>query len=186
MKKLSCLLLILCSLPTYAVETESTVVENEIAVEPVEDDKSTLANVAYGLFKPVPSEPYWYFHTSVYTQHFDPKPHHNNNQELIAFERNRDDSYLWGAGTFLNSFYQRSYMAYIGKRYDFGNTPFYSRLTFGFIYGYRGEYKRKVPMNDLGVAPAILPSLGVKTKYVHADVFLLGANAYIVTAGFRF
>lgn len=137
------------------------------------------------LIKPIDSEPYWVVQTSVYTQHFHPKPHHNNHQELIGAERNRADSYIWGAATFLNSFDQRSFYAYFGKRYDFGNTPFYSRLTAGLIHGYRGEYRDKVPLNHYGVGPVILPSLGAHYKKAQADVVLLGLNAYIITLGVR-
>ena len=92
----------------------------------------------YQFVKPVPSEAYWYFQTSVYTQHFHPKPEHNNQQLLLGIERNRDDSYLWGGATFLNSFEQRSVYAYAGKRFDFGQSPFYSKLTVGLIHGYKG------------------------------------------------
>lgn len=129
------------------------------------------------LLKPVPAEPYWLVQMSVYTRHFHPKPHHNNHQKLIGLERNRDDSYLWGAATFMNSFDQRSTIAYTGKRFDYGNSPFYSRLTFGLIHGYRGEFKSKVPLNYFGIGPVILPSFGVQYKSIQTDIIFLGTNA---------
>lgn len=135
--------------------------------------------------KPVESEPFWLVQTTVYTEHFHPKPHHNNNQELIGIERNRADSYIWGGATFLNSFDQRSTIVYAGKRFDFGNTPFHSRLTFGLIHGYRGEFRDKVPFNRYGIGPVILPSAGVHYKKVQADAVLLGLNAYLITVGVR-
>lgn len=146
-------------------------------------DSHWLKTSLYSLFKPVAAKPYWYVQTSVFTQHFSPKPEHNNNQKLIGIERNRDDSYLWGAATFLNSFEQRSYYAYVGKRFDFGQTPFYSKITGGLIHGYKGEYQHKIPFNDLKTAPVILPSLGVKIMRVQGDIILLGANAVTVTIG---
>lgn len=135
------------------------------------------------LLKPVQADPYWLVQMSVYTRHFHPKPHHNNHQKLIGIERNRDDSYLWGAASFINSFDQQSFIAYAGKRFDYAGTPFYSRLTFGFIHGYRGEYKDKVPFNNFGIGPVILPSIGAHYKGVQSDIILLGLNAGLVTFG---
>lgn len=142
-------------------------------------------NVIKDLLKPVQAEPYWLVQMSVYTRHFSPKPHHNNHQNLIGIERNREDSYLWGAAAFTNSFDQSSVFAYVGKRFDYGDTPFYSRLTFGFIHGYRGEFEKKVPFNRYGIAPVILPSFGMKYNRVQSDIILLGLNAGIVTLGVR-
>lgn len=142
-------------------------------------------SIIHNLLKPVQAEPYWLVQMSVYTRHFHPKPHHNNHQKLIGIERNRDDSYLWGAATFMNSFDQRSVIAYAGKRFDYGNTPFYSRLTVGLIHGYRGEFKDKVPFNNFGIGPVILPSLGVHFKGMQSDIIVLGTNAALVTIGFR-
>ncbi|HKM16186.1 MAG TPA: sn-glycerol-3-phosphate transporter [Marinospirillum sp.] len=137
------------------------------------------------LLESASAESYWYLQTSILTKHFNPKPEHNNNQKLIGIERNRADRYLWGGATFLNSFDQRSYYIYVGKRYDFANTPFYSKLTGGFIHGYKGEYRDKIPFNNLGVAPVILPSVGVKFKNTQAEAILLGANAMIITIGLK-
>ena len=142
-------------------------------------------SVIHNLLKPVTAEPYWLVQMSVYTRHFHPKPHHNNNQKLLGIERNRDDSYLWGVAAFSNSYNQDSVIAYAGKRFDYGDTPFYSRLTFGFIHGYRGEFKNKVPFNRYGIGPVILPSFGVQYKSVQTDIILLGANAALVTLGVR-
>lgn len=137
----------------------------------------------YKFVQPVPAKPYWYFQTSVWTSHFNPKPEHNNRQRLIGIERNRDDSYLWGGASFLNSFEQRSHYAYVGKRYDFGATPFYSKITGGLLHGYKGEYRDKIPFNRYKIAPVILPSLGMKSSHFQTDIILLGANAVIVTIG---
>lgn len=142
-------------------------------------------NLVKDLFKPVQAEAYWLVQMSVYTRHFHPKPHHNNHQKLIGIERNRDDSYLWGAASFINSFDQQSVIAYAGKRFDYGNTPFYSRLTFGFIHGYRGEFKDKVPFNNFGIGPVILPSIGAHYKNIQSDIIFLGFNAGLVTFGVR-
>lgn len=137
------------------------------------------------LAAPVDSEPGWYVQTSVWTSHFDPQPDHNNNQDLIGVERHRDDSYLWGAATFRHSFGARSWYGYAGKRFEFEGTPFNAKLTGGLLYGYRGEYRDKVPFNRFGIAPAVIPSVGVSYQRVGVDVLLLGAAAAMINVGVR-
>lgn len=137
----------------------------------------------YDLIKPVPAKPFWYVQTSVYTKHFRPKSEHNNNQELIGLERHTENSYLMGGATFLHSYHKRSYYGYVGKRYDFDGTPFYGKLTAGLIYGYKGEYRDKIPFNRFEIAPAIVPSLGLKYCHVAAEVVLLGGAATMINIG---
>lgn len=74
---------------------------------------------------------FWYVQTSVYTRHFSPDPDHNNNQDLIGLERNEASGLVYGGATFRNSFSQRSYYAYAGKRYDMTDYPVYLKLTGG-------------------------------------------------------
>ncbi|NVZ47211.1 sn-glycerol-3-phosphate transporter, partial [Pseudomonas tolaasii] len=72
---------------------------------------------------------FWYAQTSVYTRHFSPDPKHNNHQDLINLERNEASGFVYGGATFRNSFSQRSYYAYAGKRYDMADYPVYLKLT---------------------------------------------------------
>lgn len=137
------------------------------------------------LLKPVAAEAYWYVQTSVYTKHFKPNPEHNNHQELIGLERHTENSYLLGGATFLHSFDQRSYYGYVGKRFDFEGTPFYSKVTAGLLYGYKGEYRDKIPLNRFGIAPVIIPSIGMKYHRVGAELVLLGAAATMINIGFE-
>lgn len=137
------------------------------------------------LAAPVESEQGWYVQTSVWTTHFDPQPDHNNNQNLIGVERHRDDSYLWGAATFRHSFGERAWYGYAGKRFEFEGTPFNAKLTGGLLYGYRGEYRDKIPLNRFGVAPAVIPSVGVSYQRLGVDLVLLGAAAAMVNVGVR-
>lgn len=141
--------------------------------------------LARELAAPVESEEGWYIQGSVWTTHFDPQPDHNNNQDLIGLERHRGDSYLWGAATFRHSFGERSLYGYAGKRFEFAGTPFNAKLTAGLLYGYRGEYRDKIPFNRFGVAPAVIPSVGVSYQRVGVDVVLLGAAAAMVNVGVR-
>ena len=129
---------------------------------------------------------FWYAQTSVYTRHFSPDKDHNNNQDLIGLERNEASGLVYGGTTFRNSFRQRSYYAYAGKRYDMPDYPMYLKLTGGVIQGYRGKYRDKIPLNGLGVAPVIIPSVGTHYGPVAAELVLLGFNAAMVTTGVRF
>lgn len=129
---------------------------------------------------------FWYLQTSVFTKHFSPDPDHNNNQDLLGLERNEASGWVYGAATFRNSFSQRSYYAYAGKRYQSANYPLYLKLTGGLLEGYRGKYQNKIPLNRFGVAPVIIPSLGTYYGPVAAELVLLGANAAMITTGVRF
>ncbi len=128
----------------------------------------------------------WYLQTSVYTKHYSPDPDHNNNQDLIGLERDQASGWLFGAATFRNSFSQRAYYAYAGKRYESADYPVYIKLTGGLLQGYSGEYKDKIPLNHFGVAPVIIPSLGAHYGPVGAELVLLGFNAAMITTGVSF
>ncbi|AWM78939.1 sn-glycerol-3-phosphate transporter [Gammaproteobacteria bacterium ESL0073] len=128
----------------------------------------------------------WHIETSVYTTHFHPKPEHNNHQDLIGIDYNFPSKWFIGGATFRNSFRQRSFYVYAGKRYQLENTPFYARLSGGLIQGYHGKYKNKIPLNNLGIAPAIIPGAGIQIKRVNAEAFLLGFNALMVNVGYSF
>lgn len=179
--KTYCVLLCSLGLQTMA-QAEQTFIAQSSNV--TGHDKS-LTSYVVDLMEPVPAEPYWYLQASVYTKHFKHNPEHNNNQELIGLERHTANSYLFGAATFLHSFDQRSYYAYMGKRFDYSGTPFYSKLTAGLLYGYKGDYRDKIPLNHFGVAPAIIPSVGVKYRQASAEIVLLGAAATMVNIGFQ-
>jgi hypothetical protein len=129
---------------------------------------------------------YWYFQTSAYTKHWSDEPDHNNHQELIGIEHNLATGYLWGGATFLNSFDQRSYYAYYGRRWVDEQYPVYLKLSGGLIEGYKGQYDDKIPLNHFGVAPVIIPSLGAFYGPVGAELVVLGAAAVMINVGFRY
>ena len=158
--------------------------EQDLSVESNSSEHSIArSSVLYDLAKPVPAKPYWYVQTSVYTKHFKPKSSHNNNQELIGLERHTKNSYLIGGATFLHSYNKRTYYGYVGKRYDFAGTPFYGKITGGLLYGYKGKYRDKIPLNRFEIAPAIVPSLGVKYRRLGAEIVLLGTAATMINIG---
>lgn len=132
------------------------------------------------------TEGFWVVQTSVYTRHFSPDPEHNNRQNLIGLERNEASGLVYGAATFRNSFAQRSVYGYVGKRFDSSRYPVYLKVTGGLLHGYRGEYRDKIPLNRYGVAPVIIPGVGVNLGLVSAEAVLLGASAAMLNVGLRF
>ncbi len=128
---------------------------------------------------------YWQVQTSIYTRHYNPEPDHNNHQRLIGLERGYASGNLWGGAVFRNSFDQRSQYAYAGRRFESDKHPFYAKLTGGLLHGYRGRYRDKIPLNHLGVAPAIIPSLGMQSHGMTAELVVLGNAALMVNLGVR-
>ena len=56
----------------------------------------------------------------------------------------------------------------------------------GLLHGYKEPYDDKIPLNGLGVAPAIVPSLGFRYKWFLAEANLGGLAVITFTAGVRF
>ncbi|WP_397453779.1 sn-glycerol-3-phosphate transporter [Pseudomonas sp. NA-150] len=129
---------------------------------------------------------FWQVQTSAYTRHFSPKPEHNNRQKLIGVEYNEASGLLYGATTFSNSYDQQSVYGYIGKRFEHADYPVYLKVSGGLLYGYRGEHRDKIPLNNLGVAPVIIPGVGMHLGPVTAEVVLLGLSATMLNVGVRF
>ena len=141
--------------------------------ETVKVQPQSLEDISYNLI------------TSLCTRHWNPDPEHNNDSRLISLERQSGDA-MWGLTLFKNSFDQDSQLVYWAKNFsleEYVSIPgFRSKWFFGLIHGYKGEYKNKIPFNQLGVAPAILPTIGIATRYVEADLVFLGFNAVTVIA----
>ncbi len=131
-------------------------------------------------------EGFWYLQASVYTRHFTNNASYNNHQDLIGLERNFASNLIAGAATFRNSFSQRSVYAYVGKRFDLKDSPVYFKLSGGLIHGYKGEYRDKLPLNQFGLAPAIIPGVGAHWGPMAGEVVLLGLAATMVNVGMRF
>lgn len=130
----------------------------------------------------------WLIQTSVYTKHFSPRPEHNNDQDLIGLEYtlNPDEDFRVGGATFLNSYGQRSTYAYMGWRFDHDTWPVYAKLTAGLLHGYRGEYQDNIPLNRYGVAPAILPSVGVQVGFYSGELVVFGGAGMMINTGVNF
>ncbi len=129
----------------------------------------------------------WRFQTSLYTKHWDPDPEHVNNSKLLGIEFEDLSGWIYGFAHFDNSFGQPSQFLFAGRSWRlFKRDWFYFKLTGGLLHGYKEPYEDKIPLNSLGVAPAIIPAFGLKYKRVHTELQILGAAAITVTAGFSF
>ena len=129
----------------------------------------------------------WKLQTSLYTRHFNPDPRHDNHQKLIDLETVFENHWLFGAAFFDNSFGQKTQFVYAGKSWPLLRSNFwYFKLVGGLLHGYKEPYKDKIPLNGLGIAPAILPALGFRYKKVFVETNLAGIAAVTVTAGIAF
>jgi hypothetical protein len=129
----------------------------------------------------------WSIQTSLYTKHWDSDPDHTNHQKLISPELIFENNYLVGLAIFRNSFDQPSQFLYIGKTWRLFRTDWlYFKLVGGLLHGYKEPFEDKIPFNGLGVAPAILPSFGVRYKHLMMEVQIAGTAAITITGGLRF
>jgi hypothetical protein len=143
--------------------------------------------------------------TSLWTTHFRPQPEHNNTQRFLGVERLGSNPLtnpvqqrlawaehsqpLLGYAYFKNSFHQSSTYAYAGFReslYQYGPGDIYLKVSAGLIRGYRGDYRDKVPLNQFGIAPAVIPSLGIRYRHFNAELIQLGVAGLMLNAGFSF
>ncbi len=128
-----------------------------------------------------------YLFTSLYTRHYDPEPDHNNNQNMLGYESEFEHARLWGVAMFDNSFGQESQYLYLGQKWRaLQSDRWYYKLTGGLLHGYEDPYEDKIPLNDLGVAPAVIPSIGYRNKAFFAEFVQLGLSAGMITVGISF
>ena len=118
----------------------------------------------------------WDLTLSPYTKHWSHNPEHKP-VVLVAMDSHVTGGRFCGMALFSNSFGQESAYVYVGQQWDglFGNPKLFTKVSAGLLYGYRGQYKDKIPFNNLGSAPAIIPSLGYTiTPKDSAQIYLLG------------
>ncbi len=128
----------------------------------------------------------------VYTKHRSYSAEHVDHNRMVNLEiqSNYDrvwgaDKTLFGASVLRNSFGQPSQWVYWGQRWDV-NDYVYVKVTAGLLHGYKGKYRDKIPFNKAGVAPGIIPTLGVRYKGVSLETILLGTNALMFAVGYQF
>lgn len=129
----------------------------------------------------------WRVQTSILTHHWSYNPEHNDTQKLINIEAVFENSWLAGVARFDNSFGQPSGFLYMGHEWPlFHSKYFYWKLVGGLLYGYKDEYKDKIPLNGNELAPAILPILGARYKWFFTELDIAGGAAITWTAGVQF
>ncbi len=117
--------------------------------------------------------------------HFESSEDHAGSNILVALEAVRSDNWLYGLALFDNSFNQFSQYIYAGKNWDFHGKleGVHAKLTAGIILGYKDEFEDKIPFNNNGIAPGIVPSIGYKKGRFGVDMMLLGNSAMLFTVG---
>jgi hypothetical protein len=126
-----------------------------------------------------PAGDHWRLMASAYTLHYSRDPAHRP-VRMIGLERQHTDGFVWGGTYFTNSFGQPSTYLYGGERLnDWSKYPqLYAQWTAGLLYGYKGEYKEKVPLNHDGFSPGVVLSLGWQfTPAYSAQLNVLGNSA---------
>lgn len=101
----------------------------------------------------------------------------HRNAWALGVERQRSDDWLAGGSYFQNSFGQPSGFVYVGKRFPelLGQRQLFAQASGGILYGYRGKFESKVPLNYKGFAPGALLSLGWQfTPQASLTTHLLG------------
>ena len=126
--------------------------------------------------------------TSIATRHFHPSSTQNNHQDLLDVEWNYDRNFLVGAGTFRNTFRQRTEIAYWGAKFHpLASAPhMYVEVVGGLIHGYHGRYRDKIPFNGSGTAPAVLPAVGYCYKRLCSELIVFGTAGAMLTGGVKF
>lgn len=139
-----------------------------------------------------PAEAYadkrWQVRASVYTTHFDSDPEHNDNSQLIGLDYYPEQypNWLVGGSTFRNSWDQRSAYLYLGRRFQWMPGTLYGKLTGGVLYGWRGEHQDAILLNQLGVAPAIIPAVEVRAGRYTGEFVVFGINGLMINLGAYF
>jgi hypothetical protein len=128
----------------------------------------------------------WYFQTSAVTVHFDPNPDHNNDQQLLNVEWQNRGRWVLGGAYFQNSFGQPCQYVYGGRMWrPFARqSSLYLKLTGGVVHGYKGTYQNNIPLNGLGVAPALLPAVGFSGRRFASEVVMFGTSGLMFNVGF--
>jgi hypothetical protein len=134
------------------------------------------------------SQKRWDLSLSPYTHHWRHSPDHKP-VVLAALERRVAQNRFCGVALFRNSFGQPSTYVYVGKQWDgvLDNPKLFTKVSAGLIYGYKGQYQHKIPFNDYGIAPAVIPSMGWHISPTEsAQVMVLGTAGLLFAYGRSF
>jgi hypothetical protein len=130
----------------------------------------------------------WDLTLAPYAHHWNYSPDHRP-VFLGAIDRHVSGNRFCGVALFRNSFGQPASYVYVGKQWNnlLGNPHLSSKVSAGLIYGYKGKYQDKIPFNDYGIAPVIIPSINYAfSRQDSAQVFILGNAGLLFAYGHSF
>ena len=118
--------------------------------------------------------------------HYHHDSEHADYSWLIGAERQSPSHWLVGASYFNNSFNQKCQYFYFGKSWPLESIDnnLYFKLSGGVLLGYKEPYENKIPYNNNGVAPGVVPALGYRFGDFNVQINLLGTAAVMFTAGY--
>lgn len=126
---------------------------------------------------------------SPFTRHWTLSDEHKPVYALGFTQRLPNDRFC-GFSLFRNSFGQPSGYVYLGKTWDAllpGLPKLYGSVSAGVLFGYVDRYEGKVPANNHGFSPGLIPALGYRlTPAVSVELQLLGTAGIMLGTALRF
>jgi hypothetical protein len=124
-----------------------------------------------------------------FAYHFSNSPEHVPYNHLLGFELVTTRWTFWkadrsiaGFAAFDNSFGQFSQYVWFGQEWDwrrFAGGDVFVNVTAGLLHGYKDEYQDKIPFNSAGIAPVIIPTLGIRWGRFSLQATVLGTNGFL-------
>jgi len=128
--------------------------------------------------------------------HFSPSDEHVDWNHFVGIELQTKRTAIggaeratFGAAVFNTSFGQLSQYLYWGQIYDLkrmGGGKLYAKVTAGLLFGYKEPYEDKIPFNNNGIAPVIIPGLGYRKDRLSGEVALLGSAGLLIAVTYSF
>lgn len=131
----------------------------------------------------------WLLQTGLYGRHYGSRPDLNEDYRFLGLEYHWPARWLAGGAVFRNSFDQPCQMLYGGKLWrplEERAPLLHLKLVGGLVHGYKGEHEDNIPWNEHGVAPMILPAVGVSGKRFSSELVFYYRAGFLVTVGVRF
>ena len=124
----------------------------------------------------------WAYHFSHSAEHV--RFNHLAGVELVSNRWTfwQADRSVVGVALFDNSFGQFSQYAWFGQEWDwakFAGGDAFVTVTAGLLHGYRDQHRDKIPFNSAGIAPVIIPSVGVRWGRFSLQATVLGTNGFL-------
>lgn len=136
-----------------------------------------------------PAAQQWRMAVSPFTRHWRPSEEHKPVWAIGLERQDNSDGSLMGASFFSNSFGQDCTYVYYGQRYTgfWGRPKLFAQWSAGVIYGYRGKYEDKLPLNHKGYAPGALLTAGWNFDRSSSVAFhLLGDAGVMLQLAYQF